>query len=112
MRRARFAGTVEGQEAERDIATVREALWFDLRPHDNSDEQSLAGWRIAGLDHLVAAHHELGVSQRTGWWTGRRGCGPGGGAPPTDLGHAEHQDDQGDGPQPGPEQATGAPVAE
>ena len=53
MRRARFAGTVEGQEAERDIATVREALWFDLRPHDNSDEQSLAEWRIAGLDHLA-----------------------------------------------------------
>ncbi|HEX6219290.1 MAG TPA: diguanylate cyclase, partial [Sphingomicrobium sp.] len=53
MRRARFAGTVEANQADSDRATVREALWFDLRPHDNADEESLAEWRIAGLDHVA-----------------------------------------------------------
>jgi len=53
MRRARFATKVESAEDERDRATVRDALWFDLRSHENADEQSLAEWRTAGLDHVA-----------------------------------------------------------
>ena len=53
MRRARFATSIGSADADRDCATVREALWFDLRAHDNADEESLADWRIAGLDHVA-----------------------------------------------------------
>src|SRR5215203_1436401 len=53
MRRARFATTIGSGEADRDRATVREALWFDLRAHESADEESLADWRIAGLDHIA-----------------------------------------------------------
>ena len=52
MRRARFAGAVEASETGPGRASIREALWFDLRAADNPDEESLADWRVAGLDHV------------------------------------------------------------
>ena len=80
MRRARFVRTGESGEADRDRATVREALWFDLRAHENADEESLAEWRIAGLDQiaiLLGVMHLLIVvgcvllsagSSKPAWW--------------------------------------------
>jgi diguanylate cyclase (GGDEF)-like protein len=80
MRRARFVKTGESGEADRDRATVREALWFDLRAHENADEESLAEWRIAGLDQiaiLLGVMHLLIVvgcvllsagSSNPAWW--------------------------------------------
>src|SRR5687768_9943486 len=53
MRRSRFSVSPGASAADRDQATVREALWFDLRAHENADEESLADWRIAGLDHVA-----------------------------------------------------------
>ena len=52
MRRARFVGAVEASEVSRDRSSIREALWFDLRAHESSDEESLSDWRVAGLDHV------------------------------------------------------------
>jgi diguanylate cyclase (GGDEF)-like protein len=52
MRRARFVGAVEASEESRDRSSIREALWFDLRAHESSDEESLSDWRVAGLDHV------------------------------------------------------------
>ena len=52
MRKARFAGAVEASDDLRDRSSVREALWFDLRAHESSDEESLSDWRVAGLDHV------------------------------------------------------------
>ncbi|HVH37962.1 MAG TPA: EAL domain-containing protein [Sphingomicrobium sp.] len=72
--------TGESGEADRDRATVREALWFDLRAHENADEESLAEWRIAGLDQiaiLLGVMHLLIVvgcvllsagSSKPAWW--------------------------------------------
>ena len=80
MRRARFVRTGESGEADRDRATVREALWFDLRAHENADEESLAEWRIAGFDQiaiLLGVMHLLIVvgcvllsagSSKPAWW--------------------------------------------
>ena len=53
MRRARFVGAVEADVAASGRSSIREALWFDLRAHDTSDDESLAEWRIAGLDHIA-----------------------------------------------------------
>jgi diguanylate cyclase (GGDEF)-like protein len=53
MRRSRFAGAIEAREAVREIASIREALWFDLRSSDTSEERSLADWRVAGLEHIA-----------------------------------------------------------
>ncbi|HVI04685.1 MAG TPA: PAS domain-containing protein, partial [Sphingomicrobium sp.] len=53
MRRSRFVGAIEAHEAASEVASVREALWFDLRNPDASDDQSLADWRVAGLEHIA-----------------------------------------------------------
>ncbi|HEY0165336.1 MAG TPA: diguanylate cyclase, partial [Sphingomicrobium sp.] len=63
MRRSRFAKAIGDNEgAER--ASIDEALWFDLRAPDSSDELSLASWRVASLEHtpvlLFAAHLLIG----------------------------------------------------
>src|SRR5205085_10583960 len=52
MRRARFIGAVEANEGSRDRSSIREALWFDVRAHESSDEESLLDWRVAGLEHV------------------------------------------------------------
>jgi len=61
MRRSRFAKAIGDQDpAER--ASVDEALWFDLRSPESSDELSLASWRVASLEHapvLLFATHVL-----------------------------------------------------
>ena len=31
--------------------SIREALWFDVRAPESSDEDSLADWRVAALEH-------------------------------------------------------------
>jgi diguanylate cyclase (GGDEF)-like protein len=53
MRRSRFVGAVEARSSERGQATISEALWFDLRNPEASEEMSLADWRIAGLEHIA-----------------------------------------------------------
>src|SRR6476469_9004476 len=52
MRRSRFAGAIETNDAD-EKASIRETLWFDLRKHETSDEMSLADWRVAGLEHIA-----------------------------------------------------------
>ena len=62
MRRSRFANTVESNDAIRARTSVREAMRFDLRHPESSDERSLADWRVAGLDLiavLLGATHLL-----------------------------------------------------
>ena len=51
MRKSRFVRPVHSREAEK--ASVKEALWFDLRVAETSDDASLADWRVAGLDHFA-----------------------------------------------------------
>ena len=53
MRRSRFAGAIATNDATREVAPVREALWFDLRSPEASEERSLADWRVAGLEHIA-----------------------------------------------------------
>jgi diguanylate cyclase (GGDEF)-like protein len=53
MRRSRFAGAIGTSGATREVAPVREALWFDLRSPEASEERSLADWRVAGLEHIA-----------------------------------------------------------
>jgi diguanylate cyclase (GGDEF)-like protein len=53
MRRSRFASAIETSDAGSDRASISEALWFDLRTAETSDEVSLADWRIAGLDQIA-----------------------------------------------------------
>ena len=51
MRRSRFVNPVQPRENEK--ASIREALWFDLRSPETSDDATLSDWRVAGLDRLV-----------------------------------------------------------
>src|SRR5688572_6186612 len=51
MRRTRFAGAVEITSELRARASIREALWFDIRSPDSNDDHSLSAWRVAPLDH-------------------------------------------------------------
>src|SRR4029079_10109431 len=53
MRRSRFANTVESNDAIRARTSVREAMRFDLRHPESSDERSLSEWRVAGLDFMA-----------------------------------------------------------
>ena len=53
MRRSRFASKFETNAAIRARTSVPEAMRFDLRHPESSDERSLADWRVAGLD-LIA----------------------------------------------------------
>jgi diguanylate cyclase (GGDEF)-like protein len=62
MRRSRFAKAIGTRQAGVERASVREALAFDIKATDTSDEQSLAEWRLASLDHaplLLGATHLL-----------------------------------------------------
>ena len=58
MRRARFASAVE-KTGQQDRVSVREALLFDVRRPETSDEASLSDWRVGGLDHMAVL---LGVT--------------------------------------------------
>ena len=51
MRKSRFVSRVQPRESEK--ASIREALWFDLRSHETSDDATLADWRVAGLEHFA-----------------------------------------------------------
>src|SRR5215213_1775137 len=51
MRKSRFVRPVQSRDAEK--ASVKEALWFDLRAAETSDDASLADWRVTGLDHFA-----------------------------------------------------------
>jgi diguanylate cyclase (GGDEF)-like protein len=64
MARTRFAAAVEIAGESRARASVREALWFDIRSPEAADDHSLSAWRAAPLDpcalilgvtHLIAA---------------------------------------------------------
>lgn len=50
MRKARSARAVEKAGVEKTSVSIREALWFDLRAPESSDEASLSDWRVTGLD--------------------------------------------------------------
>jgi diguanylate cyclase (GGDEF)-like protein len=50
MRKSRFVSQAQPREPEK--ASIGEALWFDLRAPETSDDSSLADWRVAGLEHL------------------------------------------------------------
>jgi diguanylate cyclase (GGDEF)-like protein len=61
MRRSRFAKAI-GDDEGGERTSVDEALWFDLRSPESSDELSLASWRVASLEHapvLLGATHVL-----------------------------------------------------
>jgi diguanylate cyclase (GGDEF)-like protein len=51
MRKSRFVSQAQPREPEK--ASISEALWFDLRAPETSDDVSLADWRVAALDHLA-----------------------------------------------------------
>src|SRR5687768_834745 len=51
MRRSRFVKPMQPRENEK--ASIREALWFDLRSPETSDDATLSDWRVAGLDHVA-----------------------------------------------------------
>ncbi len=60
MRRARFARAVEKAAAPPERASVGEALWFDVKAPESTDEDSLLSWRIASMDQsalLLAFTH-------------------------------------------------------
>jgi hypothetical protein len=60
MRRARFARAVEKAAAPPERASVNEALWFDVKSPDSTDEDSLLSWRIVSMDQsalLLAFTH-------------------------------------------------------
>ncbi|QIL02851.1 EAL domain-containing protein [Sphingomonas sinipercae] len=51
---------------ESERASVREALWFDIKAPENRDDQSLAEWRLGSFDYapllLGATHLLVGVT--------------------------------------------------
>ena len=51
MRRSRFVNPVQPRENEK--ASISEALWFDLRSPETSDDGTLLDWRVGGLDHVA-----------------------------------------------------------
>jgi hypothetical protein len=53
MRRTRFARAVEQAGTAPEKVSVAEALWFDLRRPETSDEASLSEWRVAILAHVA-----------------------------------------------------------
>ena len=52
MRRTRFARAVE-QAGATEKVSISEALWFDLRRPETSDEASLSEWRVATVAHIA-----------------------------------------------------------
>ena len=57
MRRSRFVRAIRPKEAEK--ASIKEALWFDLRAAETTDDASLSDWRVTGLEHFAVL---LGVT--------------------------------------------------
>ena len=53
MRRSRFAKAIETSDTVTERASIRETLWFDIHGSEGSQENSLAEWRVAGLDHIA-----------------------------------------------------------
>ena len=53
MRRTRFARAVEQAGAAPEKVSIAEALWFDLRRPDSSDESALSEWRVAIVTHVA-----------------------------------------------------------
>ena len=51
MRKSRFVRPAQVRETEK--ASIKEALWFDLRVAETSDDASLSEWRVAALDHFA-----------------------------------------------------------
>jgi diguanylate cyclase (GGDEF)-like protein len=63
MRRSRFVSSVNQIEDREDVS-IRDAFFFDLISPESSDQDSLAQWRVAGLQHmalLLGATHALVV---------------------------------------------------
>jgi diguanylate cyclase (GGDEF)-like protein len=50
MRRSRFAKAIENPEV-REQASIVDAVFFDVRAPETSDEDSLSEWRLSGLQH-------------------------------------------------------------
>src|SRR5438045_999512 len=64
MRRSRFAKAANSSEI-RDVATLGDALWFDVTRPETSGEESLSEWRLAGLQHaplLLGVTHLLFIA--------------------------------------------------
>lgn len=62
MPRARFAKAVSLPPDRSERTSIHEALWFDIKNSETSDDDSLAQWRINGSDHsalLLGATHLL-----------------------------------------------------
>ena len=62
MPRARFAKAVSLPPDQPERASIHEALWFDIKSAETSEDDSLAEWRINGSDHsalLLGASHLL-----------------------------------------------------
>ena len=51
MRKSRFVRPAQMKETEK--ASIKEALWFDLRTAETSDDASLSEWRVAALDYFA-----------------------------------------------------------
>src|SRR5579884_4033886 len=64
MPRARFSKAVSLPQDQPGRPSTHEALWFDIKAAETSENDSLAEWRINGSDHsallLGAAHLLLG----------------------------------------------------
>ena len=60
MRRSRFATAIDQGRQDQGSVSVSDALLFDVRAAETSNQESLATWRMAGLQHaplLLAATH-------------------------------------------------------
>jgi diguanylate cyclase (GGDEF)-like protein len=75
MRRTRFARAVEQAGTTPEKVSIAEALWFDLRRPESSDESSLSEWRTAivahvalllGVTHVLIAGAALAMSESHG----------------------------------------------
>ncbi|MDQ3471956.1 MAG: EAL domain-containing protein, partial [Pseudomonadota bacterium] len=53
MPRARFAKAVNQIPETPERASAREALWFDVKPSETSEEESLAEWRTGNFDYAA-----------------------------------------------------------
>ena len=54
MRRSRFAREIEATDAAvSERPSISETLWFDIRKPESSEEEPLAEWRVAGLEHIA-----------------------------------------------------------
>jgi hypothetical protein len=51
MRKSRFAAAVAAPEATREVS-ISQALFFDLKPSDNDDDDAIASQRLTSLRHV------------------------------------------------------------